>query len=147
MSSTYEDLMVDPTIAIEPTEAGIEVTEPIEAEVTEPTTVPIVTSAPAVNSSSAAARLLEIAARNADQLLTEAQAEADEMRASAREEADELLTQARTEAERVRSELELSRTEANDEIAGLRETEQTHRDQMRDHLHEMLAKVEANSIV
>jgi hypothetical protein len=130
MSSTYEDLVV-PTIAVEPSEA--------EAEVTTP--------AAATASSSAAARLLEIAARNADQLLAEAEAEADEMRASARAEADEVLTEARTEAERVRSELEQSRIEANDEIAKLRETEQQHRDRMREHLHELMAKVEANSIV
>ena len=69
------------------------------------------------------------------------------MKASARDEADELLTEARTEAERVRSELEQSRNEANDEIAKLRETEQAHRDRMREHLHEVLAKVEATSIV
>ena len=69
------------------------------------------------------------------------------MKASARDEADELLTAARTEAERIRSELEQSRSEANDEIAKLRETEQEHRDRMRDHLHELMAKVEANSIV
>ena len=141
MSSTFEDLMVDPTIAIEPSEAET------ENEVTEPATAPTATSAPARDSSSAAARLLEIAARNADQLLTEAQAEADGMRASAREEADELLTEARAEAERVRADLEQSRNEANDEIATLRETGQSHRDQMREHLHEMLAKVETNSIV
>ena len=69
------------------------------------------------------------------------------MRASARAEADELLADARTEAERVRAELDQSRTEANDEIAQLRETGQAHRDLMRDHLQEMLAKVEVNSIV
>jgi cell division septum initiation protein DivIVA len=141
LSGTYEDLKVVPTIVTEPTEA--------EAEVTEPTTVAVTEPEQARDSSSAtaAARLLEIAARNADQLLTEAQAEANEMKASARVEADEVLTEARTEAERVRSELEQSRTEANDEIAKLRDTEKAHRDRMRDHLHELLAKVEANSIV
>ncbi len=69
------------------------------------------------------------------------------MKATARDEADEVLTEARTEAERVRAELEQSRNEANDEIAKLRETEQAHRDLMREHLHEVLAKVEATSIV
>src|SRR6187549_1224770 len=88
VSSTYEDLKVVSSI----------VTEPTEAEVTEPTTVEVATAEPVRDSSSstAAARLLEIAARNADQLLTEAQAEADEMKASARVEADEVLTEART---------------------------------------------------
>ena len=98
MSSTYEDLMVVPTLATEQPEA--------EAEVTESTEAAVATSAPAHDSSGPAARLLEIAARNADQLLNEAQAEADEMKASARDEADEVLTEARTEAERVRAELE-----------------------------------------
>ena len=131
MSSTIDDLKVAPTITVEPSGA--------EAEVTTP--------APKTHSSSAAARLLEIAARNADQLLTEAEAAAEEMRASARAEADEVLTEARTEAERVRSVFEQSRNKANDEIAKLRETEQEHRDRIRDHLHELMAKVEANSIV
>jgi ribosome recycling factor len=69
------------------------------------------------------------------------------MKASARDEVDELLTEARAEAERVRSELEQSRNEANDEIAKLRDTERAHRDRMREHLHEVLAKVEATEIV
>jgi len=137
MNRTFEDLMVVPTTT----------TELPEAEVIKPTTAPITTPAPAQDSSTAAARLLEIAARNADQLLTEAQAEADAMRASAREEVDQLLTDARTEAERIRSELEQSRNQANDELAQLRETEQAHRDRMREHLHEVLAKVEATSVI
>ena len=98
MSSTYEDLVV-PTVAVEPTDAEAEDTEPTEPE------AEVTTPAPAKDSASAAARLLEIAARNADQLLPEAEAEAEAMRASARDEADELLTAARTEAERIRSEL------------------------------------------
>jgi cell division septum initiation protein DivIVA len=95
--------------------------------------------------SSAAARLLEIAARNADQLLSEAQAEAEATKASARDEADQLVTEARAEAERIRAELDQSRTQANDEIARLRETEREHRATMREHLREMLEKVEPTS--
>ena len=153
MSSTYEDLVVVPTIDSEPTEAELtepteptEPAEPAEAELAGLTEGDLAEPEPAQDTSAAAARLLEIAARNADQLLNEAQAEADAMKASARDEADQLLSEARTEAERVRTELEQSRTRANDEIAKLWETEQAHRDRMREHLHEVLAKVEATSV-
>jgi cell division septum initiation protein DivIVA len=86
------------------------------------------------------ARLLEIAARNADELLAEAKAEA------AQAEADRLLSEARLEAEKIRAESEESRSQATREIADLRQTEREHRERMQSHLQEMLAKVEANSI-
>ena len=109
------------------------------------------------NSTQGAARLLELAAHNADQLLAEAkaeaerltstaQAEADRLTSTAQAEADRLLGEARMEAERIRAETEKSRGQATEAIAGLRKTEQEHRERMQAHLQEMLAKVEANSI-
>ena len=114
------------------------------------------------------ARLLEVAARNADQLMTEAkneaervttaaqadadrvttaaQAEADRVTTAAQAEADRLVGEARMEAERIRSETEKSKTDATQAIAGLRQTEREHRERMQTHLQEMLARVESNSI-
>jgi cell division septum initiation protein DivIVA len=97
----------------------------------------------AADGSRAAARLLEVAARNADELLAEAKAEADQLTASAREEADQLLTAARTEAQRVRADLEETRAHHSAEIARLQQIEQDHRDQMRRHLTDVLAQIEA----
>jgi cell division septum initiation protein DivIVA len=91
----------------------------------------------------AAAQLLEVAARNADELLAEAKAEADQLKASAREEADQLLAAARTEAQRLRTDLEETRAQHNAEIARLQQIEQDHRDQMRHHLTDLLAQIEA----
>jgi cell division septum initiation protein DivIVA len=140
MSTIREDLLnVAPSVDSESTDAEVGAPTPGEVQVQTPS------HTPAADSSAAAARLLEIAARNADQLLSEAQAEAETTRASARDEADQLVTEARAEAERIRAELEQSRSQANDEIARLRETEQEHRATMRQHLREMLAKVEPTS--
>jgi cell division septum initiation protein DivIVA len=101
---------------------------------------------PGESPTAGAARLLEVAARNAEQLVGEAQAEADRLRAEAKTEAEQILSAARGEAERIRAESEQSRDQANREIAGLRETEREHRERMQAHLQEMLAKVEANSV-
>jgi cell division septum initiation protein DivIVA len=103
------------------------------------------------------ARLLEIAAHNADQLLAEAKAEAEQVTSDAhaeaehvtseaQTEADRLLGEARLEAERIRGESEEAKNQATKEIADLRQTEREHRERMQTHLQEMLAKVEANSI-
>ena len=113
--------------------------------------------APDETSTTGAARLMELAAHNADQLLTEAKAEAERVTSEAKAaaervtsaaqaEADRLVGEARMEAERVRAETEKSRGQATQEIAGLRQTEREHRERMQAHLQEMLAKVEANSI-
>jgi len=154
LSDTYGDLMVVSTVDIEPSEAEVSEptgqTEQTAADVLAPDEVGAVAQAteppPARDAASAAARLLEIAALNADQLLAEAQSEADQMKADARNESDQVLSEARSEAEKVRAELEVSRNQANEELARLRQTEQEHRDRMRNHLHEMLAKVDATAL-
>jgi cell division septum initiation protein DivIVA len=122
------------------------------------------TDGTAPDSSRAAARLLEVAARNADELLGEAtaeaaslvataRAEADQLAAasraqaeglttSARAEADQLLAAARTEAERVQSELEEKRAAQTAEIARLELLEQEHRERMRRYLTQLLKQME-----
>ena len=109
----------------------------------DPTQTPFVSAG-----SQAAARLLEIAANNADQLMAESraeaasmvatahadadqltaasQAEADQLTSSARAEADQLLAAARTEAQRVSDEVEQHRTQQTQEL------EQHRRDALAD---------------
>lgn len=105
---------------------------------------------------SAAARLLEIATRNADELLEEAKAEAASITAAAH-----------ADAERVHAELEQARTQQNDEldrrratvlaelgdrqaaleaeVARLENLEQEIRVRTRSFLTEQLAKIETTS--
>lgn len=91
-----------------------------------------------------AARLLEVAARNADELLTEATAEAEQLVAAAREQADELMSGARADAQKVRAELEETRAELNADVARLRDLEHEQRDRMRSHLTDLLAQIDAD---
>jgi cell division septum initiation protein DivIVA len=133
--SAYEELMAQRGDGAEPTSpAG-------PAAPTEPAAGPEEDAA-----SGGMARLLEIAARNADELLAEAETEAEQVRSTARVEAERMLSEARTEAERIRAESETAKSDATQQIAGLRQTEREHRERMKAHLQEMLAKVEANSI-
>ena len=101
---------------------------------------------PAGSQSDQMARLLELAARNADELVAEAEAEAEQVRQDARGEADRVLGEARAEAERVRAELETTRADLTAEIDRLCETEQQHRNRMREHLHDMLSRVDASEV-
>jgi cell division septum initiation protein DivIVA len=127
--SAYEELMARQGDGAEPTG---QTESPVEPEADTP--------------SGGMARLLELAARNADELLAEAKAEAEQVTSKARVEAERMLDEARGEAEKIRAQSEEARNKATQEIAGLRETERQHRERMQSHLQEMLAKVEANSI-
>ena len=62
-------------------------------------------------------RLMRLAARTADQLLTDARADAERITAEARAEADQLLADARHEAERLRLALEEARTRIRLDVA------------------------------
>jgi cell division septum initiation protein DivIVA len=120
-----------------------------------------------VDSSTAAARLLELAANNADQLVAEAtaeaaslvataqsdadqlaaasQAEADQVTAAARAEADQATAAAKTEAEQVTTEAlaeaERVTTEANAEATRVRDEADAHRTQQVAELEEHRATV------
>jgi DivIVA domain-containing protein len=117
-----------------------------------------------VEGSRAAARLLEIATRNADELVGEAKAEAAQLTTSARAEADQILAAAREEAERVHAELEQRRVQETAdlerqrttvlsevterkaaleaEVSRLQQLEQDHRDRMRSYLNQQLEQLE-----
>lgn len=111
------------------------------------------TGDPVRDSSVAAARLLEIATANADQLVAEARAEAGAVVAGARAEADQLSAAARDEAERVSAELDAHRQRVLAEVAGrkstlesevegLRQLENESRDRLRAFFTEQLAQLE-----
>jgi cell division septum initiation protein DivIVA len=101
----------------------------------------------------AAARLLELAARNADELLDEAKAEAASITAAAHAEADVIRAEARKDIERESAELERHResvlsalaqqqTDLEAEVFRLQQLEQDYRGRMRTHLTQVLEQLE-----
>lgn len=117
-------------------------------------------------SSVASARLLEMAAVTADQLVTDAKAEVDSLMTAAHAEAEQLITASRSEAERVTAELARGReqqaaeldqhrttvlAEVTDRKAALeakvellRQLESEHRNRLRRHLTEQLAQLDGD---
>jgi DivIVA domain-containing protein len=104
------------TTAIAPVPTPIPEPEPVVAKVPEPETAPQPVIAPAAQgsietirvetvpeASNAAARLLEIATRNADEMVEDAKNEADKIIGEARTKAERLESEARTKSERVES--------------------------------------------
>jgi cell division septum initiation protein DivIVA len=90
----------------------------------------------------AAARLLELAARDAEAWRTEARAESEQVVQAAREQADRLVADARAEAERLHAAAETERRGLEAEVGRLREVERGHRDHLREHLSAVLAEVD-----
>lgn len=84
------------------------------------------------DTSQAAARLLEMTARETDQWRADARREAAVIVAAARTEAADLVRAAHEEADRAR-----------EEVAQLQEMATVHRDQLRRHLTAMLDRVDA----
>jgi cell division septum initiation protein DivIVA len=103
--------------------------------------------------SQAVAHLLERAALDAEQWLSEARSEADalvdEARAEAervvragRDEADAVLGEARAEAERVRAELDEAKRRHEADVAQLERLATEHRQHLRQHLIDLLEQVD-----
>ena len=103
----------------------------------------------AADSSRAAARLLEIAARESEQWKSEARREADTLIEDARSEASRLVEEGREEARRlaaearveageVREELARDKHRHDTEVAELRGMADSYRDRMRGQLTELL---------
>jgi cell division septum initiation protein DivIVA len=84
---------------------------------------------------SAVARLLEIAAHNADELLREARAEAASIVTKAHSDADRLTASSQAEADDLRS-------SARAEVARLQQLERDLRDRMRGYLTQQLEGLE-----
>jgi DivIVA domain-containing protein len=129
-----------------------------------PAELPKVTTV--ADASSAAARLLEIATRNADELVSEARAEAEKIRSDARSESERLTTESRERAERLeadartRSEMLDSETEErrqrlfgdldaekerlNGEIDDLRSFEREYRARLKSYFEQQLSALDGS---
>lgn len=117
------------------------------------------------SSTTAAARMLELAAVTADRLVVDAEKEAESLVTAARASADEILESSRAEAHRVAAELVRIKEQQTAELdweratalagladekaalearnATLRQMQSDHRRQMRDHLTEQLSLLDA----
>jgi DivIVA domain-containing protein len=118
------------------------------------------------DASSAAARLLEIATRNADELVTEARAEADKivteartsserLEAESKERADRLESDARTRSQMLDSEteerrqqlfgdLERDREKLNGDVENLRSFEREYRSRLKSYFEQQLAALDGS---
>jgi len=92
---------------------------------------------------SAAARMLEVAAVTADRLVADAEEEAESVLATARAAADEIAEASRNESARVLGRLVDEKAELEAHIATLHQMEAEQRSQMRSHLTEHLALLDA----
>ena len=137
-----------------------------DASVESPTTLPNGTG-DGKDGSLTAARLLEMTARDTDRWRSEAKTESEaivanareesaEMVRAAREEAERLVTSAReeaaqttndarVEAHRVREETTALRKQHDEDVAQLERVATENREQLRQHLTEMLARVDATT--
>ncbi|HEY0903047.1 MAG TPA: DivIVA domain-containing protein [Marmoricola sp.] len=119
------------------------------------------------DASSAAARLLEIATRNADEVVTEAKDEADRIVGSARAKAERLESETKSKSDRLESDartraamldsetearrkeifgnLEKERDALNGEIEGLRAFEREYRSRLKSYFTQQLEALDGNS--
>jgi DivIVA domain-containing protein len=148
--------------------------EPAPAPVA-PAPAPVAAAAPAqeikvttvADASSAAAKLLEIATRNADELVTEAKDEADRIVGAARAKAERLEAEIKTKSDRLESDartraamldsetearrkeifgnLEKERDALNGEIEGLRSFEREYRSRLKSYFTQQLEALDGNT--
>jgi DivIVA domain-containing protein len=129
-----------------------------------PTELPKVTTV--ADASSAAARLLEIATRNADELVTEAKGEADKVVGEARTKAERLEAEAKSKSERMEEDartrsqmldsetaerrqqllgdLEKEKGQLNTEVENLRAFEREYRSRLKNYFQQQLAALDGN---
>ncbi len=144
----------------------------VEPEVVkEPEVAPIpverIQVATVADASSAAARLLEIATKNADELETSAKNDADKIIGEARTKAERLESESKTKAERLESDartraqmldaetaerrqqlfgdLERERDKLNAEVENLRSFEREYRSRLKSYFRQQLESLEGNS--
>ena len=79
-------------------------------------------------------RLMRLAARTADQLLTDARTDAERMTTAARAEADQILADARHEAEGLLLALEAARTRIRLDVALMQQARRARREQPPEHV-------------
>jgi DivIVA domain-containing protein len=119
------------------------------------------------DASSAAAKLLEIATRNADELVTEAKDEADRIVGAARAKAERLEAEIKTKSDRLESDartraamldsetearrkeifgnLEKEKDQLNSEIEGLRSFEREYRSRLKSYFSQQLEALDGNA--
>jgi DivIVA domain-containing protein len=119
------------------------------------------------DASSAAAKLLEIATRNADELVTEAKDEADRIVGAARAKAERLEAEIKTKSDRLESDartraamldsetearrkeifgnLEKEKDQLNSEIEGLRSFEREYRSRLKSYFTQQLEALDGNA--
>jgi DivIVA domain-containing protein len=149
---------------------------PVEEKAPEPEPQPVVAEAAApvetikvttvADASSAAARLLEIATRNADELVGEAKDEADKIVGEARTKAERLESESKTKADRLESdartrsqmldsetaerrqqlfgELEKDKERLNAEVENLRSFEREYRSRLKGYFQQQLAALDGS---
>jgi DivIVA domain-containing protein len=139
----------EPPPAVEE-QASVQVAAPTADRAPAMETLQVSTTAEA---SAAATRLLELAGRNADQLVSEARQEAEQIVGSARTEADRISEESRTRAEELDaetthrretlfSEIERERAELDREVQNLRTFEREYRAELKSYFEEQLAALE-----
>jgi DivIVA domain-containing protein len=168
---TPSDLTAGPPAEAEapaeaPAEAEVSSEVPAEASVETPaeTPAPATTATPALETftvtttaeaSAAATRLLELAGRNADELVLEAREEAEKIVGEARVTAETLETEARQRAEALDTEttqrresvfgdIERERAELDTEIANLRTFEREYRAQLKSYFEQQLEALDGH---
>jgi len=140
-----------------------------------PAPAPVAAAAPAqeikvttvADASSAAAKLLEIATRNADELVSDAKDEADRIVGAARAKAERLETEIKTKSDRLESDartraamldsetearrkeifgnLEKEKEQLNTEIEGLRSFEREYRSRLKSYFTQQLEALDGNT--
>jgi len=91
-------------------------------------------------------RLMRLAARTADQLLTDARADAERVRAAARVEADQILADARTEAEGLGLALEAARTRIRLDVELMRQARRARREEPPEHVPSWVTEEAATEV-
>ena len=146
-------------------EAAVEEAAPVEERPVEEVPAPAAEAEPVTavqetlqvtttaEASAAAIRLLELAGRNADELVSDARQQAEEIVTHARDTAEQLETDARTRAESLDAEttrrresalgdIERQREELDREIDSLRTFEREYRAELRSYFEQQLAALE-----
>jgi DivIVA domain-containing protein len=140
--------------------------EPVQQRAPEPAPKETIKVTTVADASSAAARLLEIATRNADELVTEAKDQADKVVGEARTKAERLEAEAKTKAERMESDartrsqmldsetaerrqqlfgdLEKEKDRLNGEVENLRSFEREYRSRLKGYFQQQLAALDGD---
>jgi DivIVA domain-containing protein len=154
--------------------AAAKAAEPTPEPTPAPAPAPVVAAAPTETikvttvgeASSAAARLLEIATRNADELVGEAKDEADKIIGEARTKAERLESESKTKADRLESDartrsqmldsetaerrqqlfgdLEKEKEQLNTEVENLRSFEREYRSRLKNYFQQQLAALDGS---